>query len=100
MAKDTISKPFPNFHAARVKAPGLFARVRVLDTTKSGVMIYGGPLKTDPRGASKTQSIRFPKDKFTVKEAKAWLKEEKQKYTSFEPATEKKEKNWPSIIGD
>jgi len=98
---EPISKPYPNFHSARVKAPGLFLRVRVLQTTKSGVMIYGGPLKTDPRGASKTQSVRFPKAKFTVSQAKAWLKENKQKYTLFEPATESKKKSeaiWPSIL--
>lgn len=103
MTKNTISKPYPNFHAARVRAPGLFAKIRVLTTTKGGVMIYGGALKTDPRGASKTQSLRFPKAKFTVVQAKAWLKENKQKYMSFEPATEKKEKskpNWPTIIGE
>lgn len=95
-----IQKPYPNFHSARVRNPGLFLRVRVLQTTKMGVMIYGGPLKTDPRGASKTQAVRFPKDKFTVAQAKAWLKEHKQKYTLFEPATESKKKNeikWPSI---
>lgn len=98
-----IQMPFPNYHAARVKSPSLFLRVRVMQTTKEGVMIYGGPLKSDPRGSTKTQAIRFPKDKYTVKEAKAWLKDHKQKYISFEPASEKKEKKtepvWPSILG-
>jgi len=93
-----IQKPYPNYHAARVKNPNLFLRVRVLQTTKEGVMLYGGPLKSDPRGATKTQAIRFPKDKFSVKQAKAWLKEHKQKYILFEPASEKKVKRlWPSI---
>lgn len=95
--KDAISKPYPNFHSARVRSPGLFLRVRVLQTTGSGVMIYGGPLKTDPRGPSKTQAVRFPKDKFSVKEAKAWLKEHKTKYTLFEPATGKAKRLWPTI---
>lgn len=100
LSKEALSKPYPNFHSARVKAPALFLRVRVLQTTKTGVMIYGGPLKTDPRGASKTQSVRFPKDKFTTTQAKAWLKENKQKYILFEPASEEKKKYWPSITGE
>lgn len=95
---ESIQKPYPNYHAARVRSPGLFLRVRVMQTTKEGIMIYGGPLKTDPRGAAKTQAIRFPKDKFSVKEAKAWLKEHKQKYILFEEASEKKAKRiWPTI---
>ena len=103
MTKESISKPYPNFHVARVREPGLFSRIRVLTTTKRGVMIYGGALKTKPRGASKTQSLRFPKDEFTAAQAKACLKENKQKYTSFEEATEGKKKSeikWPSIIGE
>jgi len=102
MAKE-ISKPYPNFHSARVKAPGLFAKIQVLETTKTGVMLYGGPLKTEPRGAAKTQSIRFPKDKYSVKEAKVWLKEHKWKYIAFEEASEEKKKTepiWPTITGE
>ena len=98
-----IQKPYPNFHSARVKAPGLFLRVRVLDTTKTGVMIYGGPLKLKPKGGAVVQSVRFPKKKYTPKQAKAWLKEHKMPATaySFEVASEKKSKsNWPSITGE
>lgn len=98
-----ISKPYPNFHAARIKSPGLFLRVRVFQTTKEGIMIYGGPLKSKPRGATEVQSIRFPKDKFSVKEAKAWLKDHKKKYILFEPAKEAKKKAeviWPSLESD
>jgi len=94
MAKE-ISKPYPNFHSARVKAPGLFAKIQVLETTKTGVMLYGG--------AAKTQSIRFPKDKYSVKEAKVWLKEHKWKYIAFEEASEEKKKTepiWPTITGE
>jgi len=98
MAKQ-MQKPFPNFHAARVKSPGLFSRIRVLQTTKQGIMIYGGPLKSKPRGGAVIQAVRFPKDKFTAKQAKEWLKDHKQKYISFEPAAMKKktEPIWPSI---
>lgn len=49
-------------------------------------MFYGGPLKSDRTGPAKVQAIRFPKDKFSAKEARAWLKNHKQKYIAFEPA--------------
>lgn len=81
-----ISKPYPNFHSARVKSPGLFVRIRVLQTTKEDIMLYGGPLKSDRTGPTKIQAIRFPKKTFSPKEAKAWLKNHKQKYIMFEPA--------------
>lgn len=93
----TISKPYPNYHVARVKSPGLFLRVRVMQTTKEGIMIYGGPLKSDPKGPTKTQAVRFPKEKFTAVQAKAWLKEHKQKYISFEPAIGKAKRLWPTM---
>jgi len=104
-AKNTLSKPYPNFHAARMKSPGSFVRIRVLRTLPNGVMIYGGPLRSDPRGGAKTQSFRFPKDKFTARQAKAWLREHDHSYTLFEPATgvtraKKSETKWPTIIGE
>jgi len=89
---EQIFKPYPNYHAARMKSPNLFLRIRVLQTTKEGIMIYGGPLKSDPKGSTKTQAIRFPKDKFSVQQAKAWLKEHKYTSILFEPASEKSEK--------
>jgi hypothetical protein len=85
-----IQKPYPNYHAARIRNPKLFARIRVLQTTKEGIMIYGGPLKTDSSGPTKIQAIRFPK-KYTVVEAKKWLADHKHKAILFEPASEKKE---------
>jgi len=63
-------------------------------------MIYGGPLKSDPRGPTKVQAIRFPKDKFSVKEAKKWLKDHKRKYILFEPAKETKKKLWSTLSGE
>ncbi|MDH4127166.1 MAG: ATP-dependent Clp protease proteolytic subunit [Spirochaetota bacterium] len=51
-------------------------------------MIYGGPLKSDPSGSTKTQAYRFPKDKFTVEEAKKWLSDHGIEYILFEKATE------------
>lgn len=81
-----ISKPYPNFHSARIKNPGLFVRIRVLSTSKEGIMFYGGPLKSDRTGPTIVQAIRFPKKTFSAKEAKTWLKDHKQKYILFEPA--------------
>lgn len=92
-----IQKPYPNFHAARIKSPGLFLRIRVFTTTKEGIIIYGGPLKSKPRGATQVQSIRFPKDKFSVKQAKKWLKDHEHKYISFEPAKQVKKKWWSTL---
>jgi hypothetical protein len=79
--------PYPNFHAARMMDPDKFAKVRVLKTLPNGVMIYGGPLKTNPSGPVKTQAYRFPKDKFTVAQAEAWLKSHDYTPIKFEPAT-------------
>lgn len=93
MAK--IQKPHPNFHAARIKSPGLFLKVRVMQTSKEGIMFYGGPLKTKPTGGAQLQAVRFPKSKFTVAQAKKWLADHKQKYISFEPAIKKA--IWPTI---
>jgi len=93
-----IQKPYPNYHSARIKNPGLFSKIRVFRTTKEGIMFYGGPLKSKPKGGAEVQAIRFPKDEFTSAQAKKWLKEHKQKYILFEPAAVKKK--WPSITGD
>lgn len=67
--------PYPNFHAMRVRDPDDFARIVVMKTLDNGVMIYGGPLKSDPNGPMHTQAYRFPKDKFTASEAKKWCEE-------------------------
>lgn len=78
--------PYPNYHAARVKSPGDFARIVVLQTLPNGIMIYGGPLKSNPSGPGKPQSYRFPKSKFTPAEAKKWLADHNIKSILFEPA--------------
>lgn len=83
--------PFPNFHAARIRNPEEFTQIKVLKTLPNGIMIYGGRLKSDPRGSSKEQTFRFPKEKFTTAEAKVWLKEHNKKSILFEPAKEEKD---------
>jgi len=80
--------PYPNYHSARIQNPDDFEKVVVLKTIDNGIMIYGGPLKTDKDGPTKNQAYRFPKDKFTVTEAKQWLKDNNIEYILFEPATE------------
>ena len=79
--------PFPNFHSARVMNPDLFLRIRVLKVLPNGIMLYGGPLKSDPQGGTKTQTYRFPRKKFTVAQCKKWLRDHKIKYILFEKAT-------------
>lgn len=79
--------PYPNFHAARIKSPDAFARIVVLKTLDNGIMIYGGPLKSDPSGPSKTQAVRFPKSRFTAAQARAWLRENDYTVILFEPAS-------------
>lgn len=81
--------PYPNWHSARIRQPGRFVRIRVL-WSKQGIMAYGGPLKSNPRGGSKISSIRFSIKRWTVARAKAWLRKNKYKWLSFEKATDKK----------
>jgi hypothetical protein len=79
--------PYPNFHAARVRRPGDFTRIRQLRQLPNGVRILGGPLKADPRGGTKAQSYWFPRDRFSAAEARAWLREHKIRIILFERAT-------------
>ena len=79
--------PFPNFHAARVRPPGQFSRVRVLRTLANGVMIYGGPLKSDPGGGTKAQSYRFPRQRFSPEQARAWMRRHGLRVILLERAT-------------
>ena len=79
--------PYPNFHSARIMQPGRFLRIRVLKVLPNGIMLYGGPLNSDPRGGVKTQAYRFPRKKFTVVQCKKWLRDHKIKYILFEKAT-------------
>lgn len=86
---DMETRPYPNEHAARVRDPDDFARIVQLKKLDNGIRILGGPLKDDEKGNSRTQAYRFPKDKFTVAEARKWLKDNAVKYIYVEPAAEK-----------
>lgn len=85
----SIQNPFVNEHAARIASPNLFERIVQLEKLPNGIRILGGSLKSDPQGSGKPQSYRFPRDKFTVSEAKTWLKDHNIKFILFEPATGK-----------
>lgn len=96
--------PYPNEHSARLKNPKDFAKDSFRRT--NGGTIYG-KLKVPKtiaiiwaklKGKSKPadpilpQALRFPTKSWSVQKAKAWLKTNKVKYQSFEPAAKKKEK--------
>ena len=82
--------PFPNEHSARVKNPDDFSQDSFRrQEIEDGINIIIGQLKGET--SMITQSYRFSKDKFTEKQAKAWLKEHDIDYIAFEPATEDKE---------
>lgn len=85
--------PYLNFHAARVRDPGDFKpgsfRNKTLPKSeggKGGVQMIMGRLKG--KTTMTVQAYRFPKDKYTPAEAKAWLKDNDVKFISFEPAKE------------
>jgi hypothetical protein len=85
--------PYPNFHAARVRDPdefieGTFRNVKI----RPGVNLIAGKLKKDGKdGPMTAQSYHFDKSKFTVDQAKKWLRKHKIKTILFEPAEEKVE---------
>jgi hypothetical protein len=76
--------PFPNEHAARLTSPDKYIRFR-RDNDKggSGVDFIFGVTKD---GTAELQAIRFDKTKFTVDQARAWLKDHKHTAILFEPA--------------
>lgn len=81
-----VIKPFPNEHAARQEDPSKYKRFkRQNDKFGAGINVIWG-ITAD--GKVEIQSIRFSADKFTVEEARTWLKEHNYK-TDIEPATGK-----------
>ena len=79
--------PYPSEHSARLKDPKQYDEFRRSnDKFGKGVHAIFG-IKTKPKRVSELQAIRFDKNKFTVAEAKKWLKDHNHKYIHFEPAT-------------
>lgn len=79
--------PYPNEHAARMTQPSKYVRFRrENDKFGSGIhAIFGIPAS----GGAELQAIRFDAAKFTVAQAKAWLKAHKYNPILFEAATGK-----------
>jgi len=87
--------PYPNEHAARLKDPKgfdsfgrtkggtIYGRKKVPSTI---AIIWGHP-KGGPKKAAIPQALRFPTKNWTAAAAKKWLKDNKIKYISFEPAS-------------
>jgi len=88
-----VGNPYPNEHAARVKNPDDFQensfRRKKIKTSQNSISMIIGRLKD--KTTTTTQAYRFPRDLYTVDEAKKWLKDHNLKYLSFEPATKSKE---------
>lgn len=79
--------PYPHEHAARQENPGKYKKFRRKNNAfGSGIhVIYG--ITEDNK--AEVQSIRFDSSKYTVEEAKAWLKKHGYK-TNVEPSTGEK----------
>lgn len=92
--------PYPSEHSFRILQPlpsnsAVYAR----KTIAPGIDIILQRSKGDPSGSMKVQAYRFDKNKFTVDEARNWLKKHDIKYISFEPASEpSKEETRKQII--
>jgi len=78
--------PYPSEHAARINSPGKYSQFRRRNNDLgSGIdVIYG--IKN---GKSEIQAIRFDKNKFTVAQARSWLKNRGMRAISFEAAVNK-----------
>lgn len=79
--------PYPNEHSARIKSPSGFIRFR-RENNKfgQGIHVIWG---VKEGGKAEVQAIRFSRTKFTVAQAKAWLKEHDYKVLEFEAASGK-----------
>ena len=98
---DVVNKPFPNEHAARQTNPGQYDQFRRGRPTgfPAGVDVIWG-IKLKPKRVSEIQSIRFDAKKFTVAEAKTWLKDHNFKTTVEAAAKPKKTQKRLFQIGD
>lgn len=81
--------PRINFHSARTKDPGRFQNIVTLKTLPNGIHILGGKLRGET--TTSEQSFLFPKGRFTPEEARKWMKDHDNPFTSFEKATEDSE---------
>jgi HK97 family phage prohead protease len=83
------TRPYPNEHSARIIDPDKFQKNSFRrKNIERGIDIIIGKLIGED--SMTTQAYRFKANIFTVAEAKAWLKKNKIKYISFEPASGEK----------
>jgi len=76
--------PYPNEHAARINDPDKYDSIRrENDHFGSGIDVIWGIID----GKAEIQAIRFDKNKFTVSEAKKWLRDHDFSPILFEPAS-------------
>lgn len=94
--------PLPNEHAARQKPPELFKTFRRSKSFRNkplppGIsVIYGIRKEKGPRGGStEIQSFRFDKNKWGVREAKKWLKDNRFE-TKIEKAAKRRKNPYES----
>lgn len=79
-------KPYPNEHACRLESPDKYVRIR-RENDKFGAGIHALWGIQEGGKPVELQAIRFSLEKFTVAEARAWVKTHDYKCTAFEPAT-------------
>lgn len=94
--------PLPNEHSARLLNPNT-PHIRVRRTSGSGdgavqgvkipatIDIIWYIVKSEGKEVPRAQALRFPTKNWTEAEARKWLKDNKIKYLSFEPAEKTKE---------
>jgi len=83
--KELVTKPEPdvteNYIRMRVRNPDLFVDDSfrtIWLAEKEGIKAVIGKLKSDPDGSTHIQSVLFDKDKWTMEEAKEWMKEHQE----------------------
>lgn len=80
-----VLKPYPHEHAARLNDPVKYSAMRRENNAFGpGIHVIWGKRKTD--GKMEIQAIRFDSAKFTVEQAKKWLKDHGYRPIMFEPA--------------
>ena len=83
------SKPFPNFHACRIREPGDFDRFRTTTETLEGGEFDGKQVETlhgrdKETGDWEIASFHLPAEEWTIDEARVWA--EAHDAIKFEPA--------------
>jgi len=82
--------PYPGEHSARLKDPDRYVRFRRENNYfRTGIHAIWGIMEDE---TVELQAIRFDADKYTVAQAKKWLRDHEFDYILFEPAAEEDSK--------